>query len=47
VPICIYKSAEDTLLASVVGKHAFYVFNTAKLNLVFMSKFISEEITYL
>jgi len=47
VPICIYKSGEDTLIASVVGKHAFYVFNTSKLNLVFMSRFIAEEITYL
>jgi hypothetical protein len=47
VPICIYKSAEDTLIATVVGKHAFYVFNTSKLNLVFMSRFIAEEITYL
>lgn len=43
----MYKSSEDTLIASVVGKHAFYVFNSAKLNLVFMSRFISEEITYL
>ena len=47
VPICVYKSSEDTLIASVVGKHAFYVFNTEKLNLVFMSRFIAEEITYL
>ena len=47
VPFCIYKSAEDTLIASVVGKNAFYVYNTSKLNLVFMSKFIAEEITYL
>lgn len=28
-----------------MGKHAFYVFNTTKLGLVFMSRFISEEIT--
>jgi len=27
-------------MASVVGGHAFYVFNTAKLNLVYMSRFI-------
>ena len=31
----------------MVGSHAFYVFNTEKLNLVFMSRFIAEEITYL
>ena len=47
VPFCIYKSSEDTLIASVVGKNAFYVYNTSKLNLVFMSRFISEEITYI
>jgi aspartyl/asparaginyl beta-hydroxylase (cupin superfamily) len=47
VPLCIYKSSEDTLIASVVGKHAFYVFNSTKLNLVFMSRFIAEEITHL
>ena len=47
VPICVYKSGEDTLIASVVGKHAFYVYNTEKLSLVFMSRFIPEEITYL
>jgi hypothetical protein len=43
----VYKSSEDTLIATVVGKHAFYVFNTQKLNLVFMSRFIAEEITYM
>lgn len=47
LPICVYKSGNDTLIASAVGKHAFYVYNTSKLNLVFTSKFISEEITYL
>ena len=47
MPICIYKSGEDTLIASVVGQHAFYVFNIEKLNLVFMSRFIAEEITFL
>ena len=47
VPFCIYKSSEDTLIASVVGKNAFYVYNTTKLGLVFMSKFIAEEITHL
>lgn len=47
VPFCIYKSSEDTLIASVVGKNAFYVYNTVKLGLVFMSKFIAEEITHI
>jgi len=35
------------LLATVVGKNAFYVYNTVKLGLVFMSRFIAEEITFL
>ena len=35
------------MIATVVGKNAFYVYNTSKLNLVFMSRFIAEEITYL
>jgi hypothetical protein len=34
------KSDQDILLASSVGDHAFYVYNTAKLNLVYMSRFI-------
>ena len=41
----VYKSGEDTLIASVVGKNAFYVYNAEKLNLIFMSRFIAEEIT--
>jgi len=45
VPAVLYKSGEDTLIASVVGKHAFYVYNVERLNLVFMSRFIAEEIT--
>ena len=47
VPACVYKSGEDLLIASVVGKHAFYVYDSKKLNLVFMSRFIAEEITWL
>ena len=47
VPFCVYKSSEDTLLATVVGKNAFYVYSTAKLGIIFMSRFIAEEITYL
>jgi hypothetical protein len=27
VPIQVFRSQEDTLIASVVGGHAFYVFN--------------------
>lgn len=29
----------------MVGGHAFYVFNSAKLNLVYMSRYIAEEIS--
>jgi aspartyl/asparaginyl beta-hydroxylase (cupin superfamily) len=47
IPACVYKSSEDLLIASVVGKHAFYVYDSKKLNLVFMSRFIAEEITWL
>lgn len=45
VPLCVFKSSQDTLIASVVGGHAFYVFNAARLNLVYMSRYIAEEIT--
>jgi WD40 repeat protein len=34
-------------LASSVGDHAFYVYNTAKLNLVFMSRFIEHKIRWI
>ena len=43
----MYRSAEDTLIASVVGQNAFYVYNADKLSLVFMSKFIAEEIVWI
>ena len=35
------------LLASSVGDHAFYVYNTAKLNLVYMSRFIEQRIVWI
>ena len=35
------------MLYQVDSKNAFYVYNTVKLGLVFMSRFIAEEITYL
>ena len=41
------KSDEDTLIASSVGKHAFYVYDCNHLNLVYMSKYIHEEITHI
>jgi hypothetical protein len=46
-PFNIFKSDQDTLLASSVGDHSFYVYNTAKLNLVYMSRFIEQRITYI
>jgi len=41
------KSDEDTLIASAVGQHAFYVYDCAHLNLVYMSKYIHEEICHI
>lgn len=35
------------LMASSVGGHAFYVYNTAKLNCVYMSRFIAHKITWI
>lgn len=35
------------LIASSVGGHAFYVYNTAKLNLVYMSRFIEQKILWI
>lgn len=45
LPVQIFKSAQDTLLASVIGSgHAFFVYNTARLNLAYCSKWINEPI---
>lgn len=41
------KSDEDNLIASAVGKHAFYVYDCAHLNLVYMSKHIPEDIQHI
>jgi len=41
----VFKDSQDMLIASVVGGHAFYVFNSQKLNLIYMSRYINEEIT--
>ena len=30
-----------------MGDHAFYVYNTAKLNLVYMSKYIDHKILWI
>ena len=45
-PFSVVKSDEDNLIASAVGKHAFYVYDCAHLNLVYMSKHIPEEILH-
>lgn len=47
IPISIFKSDQDLLIASSVGDHAFYVYNTTKLNLVYMSRFIEEKIVWI
>ena len=35
------------MIASAVGDHSFYVYNTAKLNLVYMSRFIENSISWI
>jgi hypothetical protein len=47
IPFSLVKSDQDILLASSVGDHAFYVYNTAKLNLVYMSRFIEQKIVWI
>ena len=41
LPLSIVRSDQDVLIASSVGEHAFYVYDSAHLNLTYMSKFIS------
>jgi hypothetical protein len=41
------KSDEDILIASSVGQHAFYVYDSSHLNLAYISKYIPEEITHI
>jgi len=45
LPLSIVKSDNDILIASSVGDHAFYVYDSAHLNLAYMSKFIADKIT--
>ena len=40
LPFSLVKSDEDTLIASAIGQHAFYVYNSAHLNLAYMSSYI-------
>ena len=47
LPLSIVRSDEDTLIASAVGEHAFYVYNADHLSLVYMSRHISERIVWL
>ena len=47
LPLSVFKSDQDVLIASSVGEHAFYVYDSAHLNLVYMSKFIEDSIVYL
>lgn len=34
-------------MASSIGGHAFYVYNTTKLNCAYMSRYISEKIIWI
>ena len=45
LPLSVVKSDNDILIASSVGDHAFYVYDSAHLNLAYMSKYIAETIT--
>jgi hypothetical protein len=43
----VFKSDQDILIASAVGDHAFYVYDSAHLNLTYMSKYIAQKITWI
>lgn len=47
IPFSVVKSDEDVLIASSVGRHAFYVYDSKHLNLVYMSKYIDKEISWI
>lgn len=47
LPLSVVRSDQDVLIASCVGDHAFYVYDSAHLNLTYMSKYISDPITYI
>ena len=47
IPFSVVKSDEDILIASSVGEHAFYVYDSAHLNLAYVSKYIVEEIIWI
>lgn len=44
LPVSLVKSGEDNLIASAIGRHAFYVYDTQHLNLAYMSRHIPETI---
>lgn len=48
LPFKVFKSDRDLLLASSVGKgNAFYVYDTDKLSIVYMSKYIYSPILWI
>jgi hypothetical protein len=47
LPLSVFKSDQDILIASAVGDHAFYVYDSAHLNLAYMSKYIAQTITWI
>mmetsp|Transcript_16459 Transcript_16459/g.27937 ORF Transcript_16459/g.27937 Transcript_16459/m.27937 type:complete len:157 (+) Transcript_16459:109-579(+) len=47
IPFSVVKSDQDLLIASAVGEHAFYVYDTAKLNLAYMSRHIADQISWI
>ena len=44
LPFSIVKSDQDYLLATAIGEHSFYVYDTKHLNLAYMSRYIPETI---
>lgn len=47
LPLSIVRSDEDTLIASAIGEHAFFVYDSAHLTLAYMSRHIPESIQWL
>ena len=47
LPFSVVKSDQDYLLATAIGEHAFYVYDTKHLNLAYMSRYVPETILYL
>lgn len=45
IPFSVVKSDQDILIASSIGEHAFYVYDSKHLGLTYASRYIHDEIT--